>query len=115
LIFAPWFIFPDALHRAKKRAEDLADKLEVSEKARTKDEKDAAAVGDLCQRLHDAENALCDRISQQIARENSIVDRLDTQNRRFVSKFFLSLVFVSSFVFFSDIDDLILCSSREDG
>jgi hypothetical protein len=88
LIFAPWIISLDVLHRAEKRTEDLVAKLELSEKARAKAEKDTAAVEDLHQRLRDAENALSDKIYQQIARENSIIDRLDTQNRRFISKFF---------------------------
>jgi hypothetical protein len=77
------------LTKPKKRAESLAVKLEESEKAREKAEQDAAAVGDLRQRLHTAENALSERVSQQIAREKSIINRLETQNRRFVSKYSL--------------------------
>jgi hypothetical protein len=35
-----------------------------------------------------AEDALSDKIAQQIKRENAIADRFDTQNRRFNSKVF---------------------------
>jgi archaellum component FlaC len=79
----------EALDKAKKCAESLDVKLEESEKAREKAEQDVAAVGDLRQRLHTAENALSERVSQQIAREKSIINRLETQNRRFVSKYSL--------------------------
>jgi small-conductance mechanosensitive channel len=98
-------LLPDSLSRGappgRKRDDDLAAKLELSEKAREKAEKDDVDVGDLRQRLHDAENALNDKISHQIARENSIIDRLNTQNRRFVSKFFPSHIFVSILICFS--------------
>ena len=83
-------ILSDALRRAEERADALAAKLGLSEKARKKAEADAAAVEDLRQRLQNAENALSDKISQQIERENAIANRFDTQNRRFVSKFFPS-------------------------
>ncbi|KAK1625855.1 hypothetical protein QYE76_000170 [Lolium multiflorum] len=50
------------LDRAEKRAEELALKLEQSEKAREKAERDAATVEDLRQRLHKAENTLSDKV-----------------------------------------------------
>ncbi|KAK1653674.1 hypothetical protein QYE76_071479 [Lolium multiflorum] len=74
------------LGRAEKHAEVLAAKLERSEEARENAEREATIVEDLRQRLHKAENALSDKVSQQIARENSIIARLETQNRRFVRK-----------------------------
>jgi chromosome segregation ATPase len=80
-----------ALRQAEERVDALAAKLELSEKAREKAEADAAAVEDLRQRLNNAENALSDRIAQHIKREEAIVNRFDTQNRRFVSNFSLYL------------------------
>ncbi|KAK1642410.1 hypothetical protein QYE76_060215 [Lolium multiflorum] len=74
------------LDRAEKHAEELAAKLERSEKAREKAEQEATTVEDLRQRLHKAENALSDKVSQQIARVNAIIARLETQNRQFVRK-----------------------------
>ncbi|KAK1625824.1 hypothetical protein QYE76_000139 [Lolium multiflorum] len=76
----------ESLDRADKHAEDLAAKLERSEKARERAEREAATVEDLRQRLHKAEEALSDNVSQQIARENAIIARLETQNRWFVRK-----------------------------
>jgi hypothetical protein len=78
---------PEALGKANKRADDLAIKLEQSEKAREKAEQNAASIGDLRKRIHDAENALSEKTTQQIAREEAIIGRLESQNRRFVSKF----------------------------
>ena len=72
---------------ANKRADSLARKLEQSEKARKKAEADAAAVEDLRKRLHDAETSLSDNIAQQAAREKEILNRLELQSRRFVSKY----------------------------
>jgi hypothetical protein len=89
------------LRRAEERADALAAKLELSEKAREKAKADAAVVEDLRQRLQTAENSLSDKISQQIERENAIADRFDTQNRRFVSKFFPLPVSIFIFIFFS--------------
>ena len=113
--FCLWTFFSENLDRAEKRAEELALKLEQSEKAREKAERDAATVEDLRQRLHKAENALSDKVSQQIARENSIIDRLETQNRRFVSKCLPSPAFAFSLLASPNIDELPLCSSRKDG
>jgi hypothetical protein len=76
----PLTLFSESLRRAEERADALAAKIERSEKGREKTEKDAATVGDLRQRLQIAENALSDKISQQIKRENAIIDRFDTQN-----------------------------------
>ena len=84
------------LAEANQRADALAKKLEQSEKARKKAEAnakkakadaekakaDAACVEDLRKRLHDAENALSDKV----AREEKILSRLESQSRRFVSK-----------------------------
>ncbi|KAK1617599.1 hypothetical protein QYE76_023116 [Lolium multiflorum] len=75
-----------ALVTANKRADDLAVKLEKSEEARKKAEKDAASIEDLRKRHHKAENALSDKITQQIAREENVIARLESQNRRFVRK-----------------------------
>ncbi|KAK1666759.1 hypothetical protein QYE76_054918 [Lolium multiflorum] len=75
-----------ALVTANKRADDLAIKLEKSEEARKKAEKDAASIEDLRKRLHKAETALSDKITQQIAREENVIARLESQNRRFVRK-----------------------------
>ncbi|KAM0886103.1 hypothetical protein ACQ4PT_029926 [Festuca glaucescens] len=77
----------EALAKANKRADDLAIKLEQNEKARKKAEQDAASIGDLRKRLHEAETALSDRITQQIAQEEDIIGRLESQNRLFASKF----------------------------
>ncbi|KAK1677022.1 hypothetical protein QYE76_037870 [Lolium multiflorum] len=76
----------EALTKANKCADDLAMKLEQSEKAREKAEQDAASVGDLRTRLHEAETALSEKVTQQIAREEDIIGRLESQNRRFVRK-----------------------------
>ena len=73
-----------------------------SEKAREKAENDAKSILELQQKLRDAENsrklaekesgeakkALADQITQQRARENDVANRLETQNRRFLSKYF---------------------------
>ncbi|KAK1650529.1 hypothetical protein QYE76_068334 [Lolium multiflorum] len=56
----------EALVKANKRADDLAVKLEQSEKARKKAEQDVASVGDLRKRLHEAETALSEKITQQL-------------------------------------------------
>ena len=77
----------EALSKANKRADDLAFELEKSEKAREKAELDAASVESLRKRLHEAETALSEHTSQQIAREGDVIARLESQNRRFVSKF----------------------------
>ncbi|KAK1681100.1 hypothetical protein QYE76_041948 [Lolium multiflorum] len=70
-----------ALRQAEERVEALAAKLELIAKAREKAEADAATVEDLRQRLSNAENALSDKIAQQIKREQGIIDRFDCQNR----------------------------------
>jgi hypothetical protein len=79
----------EALDKADKRADTLAVKVEQSEKAREKAEQDVASVDDLRKRLQHAENALSDKITQQIVRENAIIGHLESQNRRFVSNFLL--------------------------
>ena len=82
----PCSLPPEALAKANKRADDFASKLEQSEKAREKAEQDAASVGDLRKRLHQAETTLSENITQQTAREEDVIGRLEPQNRRFVSK-----------------------------
>jgi septal ring factor EnvC (AmiA/AmiB activator) len=76
----------ESLAKANKRADDLASKLGQSEKAREKAEQEAASVGDLRKRLHQAKAALNENISRQTAREEDVIGRLESQNRRFVSK-----------------------------
>ncbi|KAK1682889.1 hypothetical protein QYE76_043737 [Lolium multiflorum] len=76
----------DALAKANKRADDLAIKLEQNEEARKKAEQDAASVGDLQKRLHEAETALSEKITQQIARDEDIIGRLESQNRLFATR-----------------------------
>ncbi|KAM0888535.1 hypothetical protein ACQ4PT_028284 [Festuca glaucescens] len=75
-----------ALRRAEERADALEAKLKSSETARKKTEEDAAAVEDLRQKLTTAENALSEKEARQIERENAIVERFDTQNRRFTRR-----------------------------
>ncbi|KAK1677779.1 hypothetical protein QYE76_038627 [Lolium multiflorum] len=86
--------------QVNERANTLAQKLEQSEEARKKAESDAvqarreadkakadaAGVEDLRKRLHDAETSLSEHITAQSAREEAILKRLRTQNRRFVNK-----------------------------
>ncbi|KAK1603676.1 hypothetical protein QYE76_027349 [Lolium multiflorum] len=75
----------EALAKANKHADDLAIKLEQSEKAREKAQEDAASVGDLQKRLHHAETSLSEKTTLQIAREEAIISPpLESQNRRFV-------------------------------
>ncbi|KAK1641668.1 hypothetical protein QYE76_059473 [Lolium multiflorum] len=89
----------EKLAEVNERANTLAQKLEQSEEARKKAEsdavqarreadkaKDAAGVEDLRKRLHDAETSLSEHITAQSAREEAILKRLRSQNRRFVSK-----------------------------
>ncbi|KAM0880162.1 hypothetical protein ACQ4PT_033787 [Festuca glaucescens] len=76
----------ETLATANKCADDLAIKLEQSEKARQKAEQDAASIEDLRKRLYDAETALSDKITQQIAQEKEITGRLESQNRLFARK-----------------------------
>ncbi|KAM0858486.1 hypothetical protein ACQ4PT_047804 [Festuca glaucescens] len=76
----------ETLATANKRADDLAIKLEQSEKARQKAEQDAASIEDLRKRLYDAETALSDKITQQIAQEKEITGRLESHNRLFARK-----------------------------
>jgi hypothetical protein len=105
----------EALHRAEERVDALVAKLEISETARKKAEKDAAAVEVLFQRLKTAEDTLSDKVAQKIERENAIVTRFDTQNRRFTSKplFLLALCFY--LCLFLDVYELVVFSSRAYG
>ncbi|KAK1601015.1 hypothetical protein QYE76_016965 [Lolium multiflorum] len=88
------------LAEANERANTLAQQLEQSEKARKKAEldavgaraeadkakADAAGVEDLRKKLHDAETSLSEHITAQSAREEAILKRIRTQNRRFVAR-----------------------------
>ncbi|KAK1680626.1 hypothetical protein QYE76_041474 [Lolium multiflorum] len=88
----------EKLAEVNERANTLAQKLEQSEEARKKAESDAvqarreadkakadaAGVEDLRKRLHDAETSLSEHITAQSAREEAILKRLRTQNRRFI-------------------------------
>jgi hypothetical protein len=98
----------DALRRAEEHADALDAKLKISERAREKAEKEVAVVEGLRQRLQTAEDALRDKVDQQSERENAIVTRLDTQNRKFTSKTLLRSPFASAFCLFP----LILMDSR---
>ncbi|KAK1686095.1 hypothetical protein QYE76_046943 [Lolium multiflorum] len=89
----------EKLAEANERANALAQKLEQSEEARKKAESDAskaraeadkakadaAGVEELRKRLHDAETSLSEHIAAQSAREEAIIKRLKSQNRRFVN------------------------------
>ncbi|XP_071677463.1 uncharacterized protein [Lolium perenne] len=88
------------LAEANKLVDTLAQKLERSETARKKAELDAsqaraeadkakakaAGVEDLQKRLDDAETALNEHKAAQATREQAIIKRLNTQNRRFLGK-----------------------------
>jgi septal ring factor EnvC (AmiA/AmiB activator) len=76
----------EKLAEANKRADALATELEQSETARMKAEADAATVEDLQKKLDDAKKALKENVAQHAAREEEILRRLESQNRRFVSK-----------------------------
>src|SRR5215213_8944352 len=107
----------EKLAEVNERANTLAQKLEQSEEARKKAESDAvqarreadkaktdaAGVEDLRKRLHDVETSLSEHITAQSAREEAILKRLRSQNRRFVSKYLnhftsFGLSFLHSFV-----------------
>jgi F0F1-type ATP synthase membrane subunit b/b' len=107
----------EKLAKVIERANTLAQKLEQSEEARKKAESDAiqaraeadkaktdaAGVEDLRKRLHDAETSLSEHIAAQSAREEAIIKRVRSQNRRFVSKYLnhftsFRLSFLHSFV-----------------
>ncbi|KAK1610243.1 hypothetical protein QYE76_033916 [Lolium multiflorum] len=70
-----------SLQRAEGRAEALEAKLKLSKEAREKAQADAASVEELRQRLSKAESALSDKIAEQIARDEGIIDRLEAQRR----------------------------------
>ncbi|KAK1617634.1 hypothetical protein QYE76_023151 [Lolium multiflorum] len=76
----------ESLLAADKRNEDLASKLKASVEAREKAEKDASCIEDLRKRLHEAETARSEKITQHVAREGNIASRLESLNRRFVRK-----------------------------
>ena len=112
-----YLFLAEKLAEANERANALAQKLEQSEEARKKAESDAskakaeadkakadaAGVEELRKRLHDAETSLSEHITAQSAREEAIIKRLKSQNRRFVSKYLnhfisLELSFFRSFI-----------------
>ncbi|KAK1641988.1 hypothetical protein QYE76_059793 [Lolium multiflorum] len=74
------------LAEANKRADALALQSEQSENARKKAESNAAVIEDLRKRLHSAENSLSENNTQQTAREEGIISRLESQSRRFVRR-----------------------------
>ncbi|KAK1608705.1 hypothetical protein QYE76_032378 [Lolium multiflorum] len=76
----------EKLAEANKRADALAAELEQSETARMKAEADAATVEDLQKRLDDAKKALEENVAQHSAREEEILNRLESQSRRFVRR-----------------------------
>jgi uncharacterized membrane protein len=80
-----------------------------------KAENESASVEDLRQRLQTAEDALSEKEAKQIERENAIIARFDTQNRRFISKPSFTCLFVFVFILFLEVDGLVFCSSRADG
>ncbi|KAM0839110.1 hypothetical protein ACQ4PT_060531 [Festuca glaucescens] len=75
-----------ALHLAEKRAKELENKLEASERAREEAETKPASVEDLRDRLNAAETALSEKDEQISKREAAIIARLDTQSARFSKK-----------------------------
>jgi gamma-glutamylcysteine synthetase len=110
-------VLPANLAEANKRADALALQLEQSENARKKAESNAAVIEDLRKRLHNAENSLSENITQQTAREEGIISRLEAQSRRFVSKcsnhyLFFAYPCFSWRAFFPD--ELYFCLIRED-
>jgi hypothetical protein len=87
-----------SLQQAEEHTEALEAKLKISEEAREKAQADAASAEELRQRLSKAESALSDKITEQIAWEQGIIDRLEAQSRRFFRKLFLYLeAFLVSF------------------
>ena len=109
-------VLPANLSEANKRADALALKLEQSEKARKKAESNAAVIEDLRKRLHNAENSLSENITQQTAREEGIIARLEAQSRRFVSKCSNHFLFLEYPCFLGVLfpDKLYFCLIRED-
>jgi septal ring factor EnvC (AmiA/AmiB activator) len=105
------FTLPGDLAESNKRADALATKLKQSEQARKKAEADAAAVEDLRKRLHDAETSLSDNIAQQSARETEILTRLQSQSRRFVSKYSYLFYFFGSSISSCLASDKLFCDS----
>ncbi|KAK1642104.1 hypothetical protein QYE76_059909 [Lolium multiflorum] len=89
----------EKLARANEHANTLAQKLEQSDEARKKAESDAskakaeadkakadaAGVEEIRKRLHDTETSLSEHITTQSAREEAIIKRLKSQNRRFAN------------------------------
>jgi hypothetical protein len=85
------FSSPEALRKGEERVDALEAKLKSIVAAHEKAENEAASIEDLCQRLQTAEDALSEKEARQIERENDIITRSDTQNRRFISKLFPAL------------------------
>jgi cytochrome c biogenesis protein ResB len=112
----PSLSFPfstEKLAEANKRAETLSRNLEKSETARKKAElaasearaeaddakAKAASVEELQQRLKDAESALHEQKSAQVAREQGIIKRLNSQSRRTLSNIACPFFFVCTSCF----------------
>jgi hypothetical protein len=104
------FMLAEKLAEANKRADALAAELEKSETARMEAEAKAATVADLQKRLNDAKWALEENVAQHSAREEEILGRLESQNRRFVSKCSYPCCFLASCVgLFFPFSNSILC------
>ena len=113
-------ILSGELCTANKKIEDLALALAKSEKAREKAENDAKSTSELQQKLREAEKsrklaekecdeakkALADQLTQQRTREDDVANRLETQNRRFLSKY-------SPFFMFVDVSPVWILTSRQ--
>ncbi|KAK1677299.1 hypothetical protein QYE76_038147 [Lolium multiflorum] len=89
------------LAKTNKHADALAVKLEQSEEARKKAEKDAAAIEDLRKRLHDAETSLSNNIARQSAREAKSLPawsrRLDVLSGELIKNMRLKVLKATSF------------------
>jgi phage terminase Nu1 subunit (DNA packaging protein) len=102
-----------SLQQAEERAEALEAKLKLNEEALEKAQADAASVEEVRQRLHKAYTSLSDNITEQIAREKGIVDRIEAQSRRFFRKLLLLLESSPCFILLAD-HDHVFCYSREE-
>jgi F420-0:gamma-glutamyl ligase len=112
----PSFVFfsSEALRLAEERANDL-EELKASKRARKKAEKDATGVEDLHRRLQVAEDALSDKESKIVQRENDLITRFETQCGIFSSNTISPFVLLLSLSCWGsiDIDKIFPFSSRE--
>jgi DNA-binding transcriptional MerR regulator len=102
-----------SLQQAKERTKALEAKLKLIEEVLEKAQTDAASVEELCQSLHKAETSLSDNLTEQIARQKGLVDRIEAQSQRFFRKFLRLLDNSPCFVFLAD-HDHIFCYIREE-